>query len=304
MEFTYTGGIQTYTIEETGRYLLEVYGAKGGTGGKNGSTSGGSAGGNGGYSRGEIQLTAGTILYIVCGGAGGNLRSTGGGVAGYNGGGAGGTYRDSDNDYHSGGGGGGATHIATVTGTLSSIGIENIDKVLIIAGGGGGGALYSSAGGAGGGLTGGNSNYSGATQSTGYAFGLGRSGSGNAGGGGGGYYGGESGNRQAYTAGGAGGGSGYIENLNNGHTEQNSNNGNGLAVITKLADPYNCRYKVNGTWKNAMMYIKQNGTWKTGTPFIILYLTSKLSMYLFLQDTNSFIKSVYIFFKHFYFFHL
>ena len=30
----------------------------------------------------------------------------------------------------------------------------------------------------------------------------------------------------------------------------------------------NCRYKVNGTWKNGTMYIKENGTWKTGTPKI------------------------------------
>lgn len=30
----------------------------------------------------------------------------------------------------------------------------------------------------------------------------------------------------------------------------------------------NCRYKVNGTWKNGIMYIKENGTWKSGTPKI------------------------------------
>lgn len=30
----------------------------------------------------------------------------------------------------------------------------------------------------------------------------------------------------------------------------------------------NCRYKVNGTWKNGTMYIKENGTWKSGTPKI------------------------------------
>ena len=41
-----------------------------------------------------------------------------------------------------------------------------------------------------------------------------------------------------------------------------------ISLIANFKRSANCRYKVNGAWKNAMMYIKQNGTWKPGTPKI------------------------------------
>lgn len=44
-----------------------------------------------------------------------------------------------------------------------------------------------------------------------------------------------------------------------------TNNVNIIAYFKSIA---NCRYKVNGTWKNGTMYIKENGTWKSGTPKI------------------------------------
>ena len=43
---------------------------------------------------------------------------------------------------------------------------------------------------------------------------------------------------------------------------------NSLILTAQFKKTANCRYKVNGAWKNAMMYIKQNGTWKPGTPKI------------------------------------
>lgn len=43
---------------------------------------------------------------------------------------------------------------------------------------------------------------------------------------------------------------------------------NSLILTAQFKKTANCRYKVNGAWKNAMMFIKQNGTWKPGTPKI------------------------------------
>ena len=83
--------------------------------------------------------------------------------------------------------GGGATHIAKVTGLLSSLS-SNLSDVLIVAGGGGGGMIYENTayrGADAGGITG-NSDTSG-NQSIGYSFGQGESP-----GGGGGYHGGYS----------------------------------------------------------------------------------------------------------------
>lgn len=133
--FDFTGGIQTFTVPKSGNYKLEVYGGKGG-----GNSNETGYGGNGGYARGTKYLEKDTVLYIVCGGGNNNT---------YNGGGNGNRTAYSGN-------GGGATHIATVTGTLASIGASNIDKILIVAGGGGGGGYGGRIGGSGGGLSGGN----------------------------------------------------------------------------------------------------------------------------------------------------
>lgn len=43
---------------------------------------------------------------------------------------------------------------------------------------------------------------------------------------------------------------------------------NSIFLYATFINSYNCRYKVNGTWKNGTMYIKENGTWKSGTPKI------------------------------------
>ena len=270
--FVYTGNVQTFTVDVDGLYELEVYGGKGG--GNSGNTG---YGGNGGYSKGYIELNAGQTLYIVCGGGNNNT---------YNGGGAGNRTAYS-------GAGGGATHIATVTGTLASIGASNIDKILIVAGGGGGGGYDSRYGGSGGGLSGGDASggtyigYGGTQtqggknyywQSQGYtshytygSFGQGGTaetgipGAGrDAGGGGGGLYGGGGGswsNGNTYNGAG-GGGSGYIggvpEIVYQGVTYSPStlngqNTGNGSATITLIALP-----------STATCRLKVNGSWVDG----------------------------------------
>lgn len=85
--------------------------------------------------------------------------------------------------------GGGATHIAKITGQLSSLS-SNLSDILMVSGGGGGGLLIGDTeypGADAGGISGSGDNS--ANQSTGYAFGQGESGT-DVSGGGGGLYGG------------------------------------------------------------------------------------------------------------------
>ena len=243
-EYSYTGIIETWEAPISGNYYLQVWGAQGGSGG-----------GLGGYSDGYMWLDQGTTLYICVGGKGSDRianRATSV-PGGYNGGGAGGGgYTGwTGGTAYSGGSGGGATHIATVTGTLSDIGESNLDKILIVAGGGGGSCTAGGTSGAGGGLEGGqastfnNPNWvyaDGGTQTTGYAFGQGQDGrtstgayswgvDGN-GGGGGGLYGGYAYTEvSSYTMCNGGGGSGYTGNLLDPYTNSGRNSGNGRAKI-------------------------------------------------------------------------
>ncbi len=217
LKYDYTGSEQTLTISKTGYYILETWGAQGGT--YNSSY----LGGYGSYSTGYVYFEKGTTVYINVGG-----QSTGF-TGGYNGGG-GALAPDSRGKAY---GGGGATHIATKSGVLSSLSSYKSD-ILIIAGGGGGAAYFSgetaTAGNAGGYLgtsgtsTHGNSGTGGSQSAAGHAngysgayggFGYGGTGVGiySSAGGGGGLYGGGGG----YTASGVGassggGGSGYIAN--------------------------------------------------------------------------------------------
>ena len=216
-DFSYsTSGEQTFLVTVSGYYKLEVWGAQGGSYGKNG--------GYGGYSRGVVSIQEGTKLYVNVGGH--PSSSTGG----YNGGGDGGSKYNAR-------GGGGATHIALKSGLLSSLS-SDVDKILIVAGGGGGSDYYlsgSDGGSAGGfvGIGGEKATYSGSfgsyTVSTGGSqlsggtggiglcngtngtFGQGGSYCNNHGGGGGaGFYGGGGGAYNSGVVGSGAGGSGYI----------------------------------------------------------------------------------------------
>lgn len=238
--FNYTGGMQEFIVPISGIYKLEVYGAQGGQ----------TNGGKGGKSVGYKYLKKGDVLYICVGNRGGSGSA-------YNGGGSGYTYAYPN--WEKSAGGGGATHIATITGTLKEIGVANLDKILIVAGGGGGGNYSNSgncAGGTGGGLTGGKGYrkaddgsieaYSAAgTQSSGYAFGQGGSNGAFGAGGGGGLYGGYAAG-SAYTGSGSGG-SGYIggvpEFTAKGETYSpattaGNRSGAGLATITYIAKTF------------------------------------------------------------------
>lgn len=256
----YTGTIQSYTIPSTGSYLVEGWGAQGGTP-TNYPTA---TGGKGAYIKGTFSLNAGDVIRILVGQQGPN----------------------GTND----GGGGGGTFIGKVV-AASTPGSYNVPSLgqwilpLVIAGGGGGGSYAPSAGvagqagtsgtagasggiggvngnggtvggggyaGAGGGLI---SNGSGTTQSTsyhGFAFvnggtagltastatggfggGGGTHGGGWGGGGGGGYSGGAS--STSYQYGGGGGGS-----YNAGTSPSNATgirSGHGMARIGPPPDP-------------------------------------------------------------------
>lgn len=235
-KYDYTGGEQTYIVSTDGYYKLEVWGAQGGSVTYSSTTY---RGGYGGYSFGIVNLEKDKKIYIYVGGAGSGGSISASYSGGYNGGGP--TNGTGNDHYHSSGGG--ATHIATVSGELSTLNEAIKDSILIVAGGGGGGyrhtagTEYSSIGGDGGGYIGtdsttGGSNgkqglggtqlaggkYNGATESESIifgSFGLGGKPSASWGSaGGGGYYGGGAsyGSTASNGNSGGGGGSGYIGN--------------------------------------------------------------------------------------------
>lgn len=234
--FEYTGKVQSIKLQP-GTYTLEAWGAQGGAGCSNGTTA--QNGGLGGYAKGTITLTQEKTLYVVVGGAGSGPSNHSAMAGGYNGGGS--TISDDSDCDDGGGSGGGASHIALSSGILSSLSTRK-DDILIVAGGGGGSGFNSAhsegRAGAGGGTTGGGTvGATGATQTTGYAFGQGGSGSmysgGVSGGGGGGYYGGFAGSAGTVGCGSGGaGGSGYIGGVDNGSMESGKRSGNGLIKIT------------------------------------------------------------------------
>ena len=204
--YEYTGEAKTLTITHSGKYKIELWGAAGGSGIKDGEYK--YAPGNGGYTSGEIDLNVGEVINIYVGGKGGNgiiSSSIIAGSSGYNGGGAGGNdNNETDSDADPGGGGGGASDIR--------IGGNSLNHRIMVAAGGGGSA-YDGAGGHAGGLTGYPGNIStilGGTQTTGYSFGIGANGidsQAGTGGGGGGYWGGNTGTNTDESG---AGGSSYI----------------------------------------------------------------------------------------------
>lgn len=261
MNFSYTGSVQTATLDP-GKYILECWGAQGGS---YSSYSGGA----GGYSIGTITLSQRTNLYIYVGGQPATQTSTGATSGGFNGGGAGCSRTYNYSTY--GQGGGGASDIR--------IGQDSFYARVIVAGGGtsggssasGYGATQTSAGtnglfGQGGAAT---------TSGTNYNYG--------SGGGGGGFYGGgacssysDSTNYRTYN----GGGSGYVYTsstaknypqgclLNSSYyltdaqtiagnqaftspegTSETGHSGNGFCRITNM------------TPKQYGMFIKRNGAW-------------------------------------------
>ena len=159
------GQVQEYEVKTTGSYLLEAWGAEGGSG--NGTalnietdplhSNSKLVGGQGGYAKTVVNLTAGQKLYVYVGGKGpnGNYGSSHKVTpGGWNGGGKGGR---GNGGYGDAGGGGGATFIATsALGPITaSHSLRNASTgaaqagLLLVAGGGSGFAWGSSASGGG-----------------------------------------------------------------------------------------------------------------------------------------------------------
>lgn len=242
VDFSYLGSVQEVTLTP-GTYKLEVWGAEGGSFNYHSNA----AAGKGGYSAGTFTVSSTTKLYVAVGGSG--TDNAWQGVGGWNGGGTGSAP------------GGGATHIATKSGTLSSLSGDT-SSILIVAGGGAG-SCGRYAGGAGGSaitaatagtqgcgtsgkagtISGGGSSGSCGTAGT---FGQGGSntctggGTDSGSGGGGGYYGGGAGGHdhaspQADDSSG-GGGAGYANSKLTAVTgETGTRSGDGLARITVIS---------------------------------------------------------------------
>lgn len=257
----------TFTVPLSGKYRLETWGAQGGCSLYNNKQNCTKIG-YGGYSTGEITLKKGDVLYIYVGGAGANGALKVNSAGGYNGGGLG-TW--DNNDDETSGGGGGATHIAKVSGLLSTL-ESNKDSIIMVSGGAGGQSASSLQAGSGGGFRGGIStvtNQSIVSQDTGYAFGKGQDASGTAasdgvGGGGGGFYGGYMNNVSSKSSG--SGGSGYIGNslLSNramychSCTESTEDETKTVTTTCHSSTPTeNCAKEGNGYAKITMLEIKE-----------------------------------------------
>ncbi len=151
--FDYSGEEETISLSNPGKYIIEAWGASGG------NANDTYVGGAGAYSRVEYSLLENeeVTLYINVGGEGKGKCNRTNCVGGYNGGSDTGSGSDSAIYY---GAGGGATSIALVSGTLSTL-ESNKDKILLVAAGGGGASYVNSNtgnnGGAGGGYVGNNS---------------------------------------------------------------------------------------------------------------------------------------------------
>lgn len=203
---------EKYIAPKTGTYQIELWGAEGGQALCNGVACTKYAG-KGGYAKGLIHLNKGDKLYFYLGQKGQDAVLLSNTQPSYNGGGL--STSDGADD-EAAGAGGGATDVRLVGGNWNDF--NSLVSRIMVAGGGGGQAWRNRDGGAGGGINGVDSGSSkGATQTSGYQFGIGKDGNGagssdGVAGGGGGYWGGVSGN-SSYTEVGSGG-SGYIS----GHT--------------------------------------------------------------------------------------
>ena len=145
--YSYAGGVQTFTAVKAGYYKLEAWGAQGGSALHSLSldktdTNSQIDGGKGGYSSGVVYLNEGQEVYVCVGGQGESIKTSDYTAdttiaGGYNGGGAAYIYDAKDNCYI--GSGGGATHFAINQnyGQLSSY-KNHQDDLLLVAGGGGG----------------------------------------------------------------------------------------------------------------------------------------------------------------------
>ena len=157
--YDYTGDVQKFIVPYSGNYQIELWGAQGGTINNN------SLGGKGAYTKGEIFLNKGDIIYVYVGENYEGYKDS----MSFNGGGSG-SYGSSE---ARNGNGGGATDIRLVSGDWNNF--DSLKSRIMVAAGGGGATNYGSgaSGGYGGSFIGGsgkNYKYSGGatiTQSSG-----------------------------------------------------------------------------------------------------------------------------------------
>ena len=143
--FDYIGDVQSYTVPLTGTYKIECWGAEG-------ADCDIGNGGNGGYTKGEISLKKGTILYLCVGQSPSKNSLTGG----WNGGGIGTTHADV-NGLQTGYSGGGATDIRPVY-SKNCLDFSSLKSRIMVAAGGSGAGSNGAIAGAGGGINGNDGN--------------------------------------------------------------------------------------------------------------------------------------------------
>lgn len=219
-------GLNTFGVDKTGTYTVELWGGAGGDSGTNGASDGSAIGGKGGYVKITLDLTVGDNLYMYVGARGDALGNSGfvpgnsNGTTSGGGGGIGGRV----------GSGGGATEIR-----LNGQGRNNI---VAVAGGGGGAALHPDTGAKIHGMDAGIFTSGNNGDMTGKGSGAGSYGAG----GGGGYIGGSSGSTSA----GAHGGSNHVSNgIMTNRNETASMMSAGYVVITRLSS-YIAKIDPNG----------------------------------------------------------
>ena len=293
IDFKYTGKVQEFIAPKTGSYTLECWGAQGG------SYSTSYLGGLGGYSKGTINLTKGTKLFIYVGGQPDTNTSTSASSSykvegGFNGGGSSKTYSYSGTTTI-GQGGGGATDIR--------IGTNSFYARVIVAGGGAGSTSRSDCSSyCGGGITSGayNSTYQATQTSAGSkgSFGQGANATGSynykygAGGGGGGWYGGgvntSVSDSDTTRCSQVGGGSGYVYTsstkssypsgclLNDSHLLTDAQT---IAGNSSMPNKNNTNTTVTGNSGHGMVritqiktnppvYVKIDGQWRKGIAYV------------------------------------
>lgn len=132
-----TGTIQNWTVPVTGTYTIEANGAQGGS-----ASSYSYVGGLGARMKGDISLTAGTVLKILVGQMGLNYANAGGG--------GGGTFvAKSDNTALVVAGGGGGVQYSLGNGVGGTTGTSGVSGTVVGGSAGAGGNGYGPAGGAG-----------------------------------------------------------------------------------------------------------------------------------------------------------
>jgi len=269
--YSYTGDFQfcwsglIFEVPFDGKYQIECWGAQGGGLNDRGR------GGYGGYTKGTIQLTRNTKLYIFVGNK--PARNT---ENSFNGGGlANNTHYPTDD-------GGGATDVRTYVASESSLttwdNTTSLRSRIMVAGAGGGGNSYKissgggSAGGAAGGLEGYNGTYvSDATYGIAYKGTQTAGGSGNSGGAAGSF--GKGGNGEL-GYGGGGGGSGYYGGGGGGNSQHVSSGAGGSSFISghqgciAIISETNGNPQTTGTALEKSMhysgyYFLNNGTYST-----------------------------------------